>query len=86
MIGAQDERLDIADYDVPPVGQACGYIRGYNPLYRDIAAIAVAMDHAAIGKSGLSEFFTEACLMFGVTFILDSEDCCARSGKAQRNL
>ena len=62
MISSQDERFGVADHDVQPVQQSgIGIVRlvfvGVSLQRRDVTAVAVAADYAALGKCGSSEFF-----------------------------
>ena len=61
MIGAQNKRLGVADHDVQPMEEAG--IRGVGVIFmgvvlqrRDVTAIAIAEDHAAIGEGSVGKF------------------------------
>lgn len=62
VISSQDERFSVADHDVQPVQQSgVGIVRlvfvGVALQRWDVAAVAVTVDCAAIGKGKLGEFF-----------------------------
>lgn len=74
MIGAQNKCLGVADDDVQPMEKAGMGIVGFVFMgiafqRRDVTAIAIAVDLAAIVKSGMVNFFTYACLILSVTRI-----------------
>lgn len=63
MIGAQNKCLGVADDDVQPMEKAGMGIVGFVFMgiafqRRDVTAIAIAVDLAAIVKSGMVNFFT----------------------------
>ena len=74
MMGTQDKCLGVADDDVQPMEKAGMGIVGFVFMdiafqRRDVTAIAIAVDLAAIVKSGMVNFFTYACLILSVTRI-----------------
>lgn len=74
MIGAQDKRLGVADHDMQPMEKAgIGIVRlvfmGVALQGQNVTAIAIAVELTAIGEGAWANFFTDTCLMLGVTRI-----------------
>lgn len=74
MIGTYDKRFGVADHDVQPMEKAEIGVIGFVFMSeaipgRNVAAITIAVNLTAIGESGMGKFFTDACLILGVTRI-----------------
>ena len=70
MIGAQNKSLGIADDDVQPVEQTgigivWPVLMGIAFQCRDVTAVSIAVNHAAIGKSSVGKFFHRRLLDIG---------------------
>lgn len=74
MIGTQDKRFGVADHDVQPMKKAEIGILGFMFMGvalqgRNIIAIASLRISLPSAKAAWANFFTDACLILGVTRI-----------------